>query len=62
MDEYEADIGSPSPPFEGVIKEEAEKQLESNGSEFEEIKHDSVEKEPQVNIFMLFLHESESFL
>lgn len=25
------DIGSPSPPFEGIIKEEAEKQLESQG-------------------------------
>lgn len=47
-DEYEpdnGDVGSPSPPYEGVIKEEPEKQLESNGGEFEEIKHE----EPQVN-------------
>lgn len=34
-DEEEGDVGSPSPPFEGVIKEEAEKQLESQGGDFE---------------------------
>lgn len=58
MDEYEGengDVGSPSPPYEGVIKEEAERQLESKGGEFEEIKHDTLqvpgyEKMPEVNI------------
>lgn len=31
----ESHIGSPSPPFEGVITEEAEKQLESKGGDFD---------------------------
>lgn len=36
MDEEEDnEVGSPSPPFEGIIREEAEKQLESNVGEFE---------------------------
>jgi hypothetical protein len=35
MENEEGDVGSPSPPFEGVIKEEAEKQLESQGGDFE---------------------------
>lgn len=35
MDEDESHVGSPSPPYEGIIREEAEKQLESNGGEFE---------------------------
>lgn len=35
------DIGSPSPPYEGVIKEDAEKQLESKGGGFDH------EKNPQ---------------
>jgi hypothetical protein len=62
MDEYDhdsestkGDIGSPSPPYEGVIKEEPEKQLESKGGEFEENNVEMSngnhnEKEPQVNI------------
>lgn len=29
------DVGSPSPPFEGIIHEEPEKQNESQGGEFE---------------------------
>lgn len=54
MDRYEhenGDVGSPSPPYEGVIKEDPEKQLESKGGEFEEINQGNNEKEPQVNIF-----------
>lgn len=39
------DISSPSPPFEGIIKEEAEKQLESQGGGH----HNELENE--VNIF-----------
>lgn len=36
MDEEEDnEVGSPSPPYEGIITEEAEKQLESNVGEFE---------------------------
>ena len=31
----ENDIGSPSPPFEGIVHEEPEKQNESQGREFE---------------------------
>lgn len=34
-DEEDNEVGSPSPPYEGVIREEAEKQLESNVGEFE---------------------------
>lgn len=34
MDEDDSHVGSPSPPFEGVITEEAEKQLESKGGDF----------------------------
>lgn len=55
MEEYEAengDVGSPSPPYEGVIKEEAERQNESKGGEFEEVKHKDVKEEPNVNIFI----------
>lgn len=38
MEEEEAEthIGSPSPPFEGIITEEAEKQLESPAGAFED--------------------------
>lgn len=39
--EEETHVGSPSPPFEGVITEEAEKQLESP-ADFEEIHGDDV--------------------
>lgn len=39
MDEDEDDkssqVGSPSPPYEGVITEEPEKQLESQGGDFD---------------------------
>lgn len=35
MDDDDSHVGSPSPPFEGVITEEAEKQLESQGGEFD---------------------------
>lgn len=35
MDEEDSHVGSPSPPFEGVITEEAEKQLESKGGDFD---------------------------
>lgn len=40
MDEEEDnnEVGSPSPPYEGIIREEAEKQLESNVGEFEAAK------------------------
>lgn len=31
----ENDVGSPSPPFEGIVHEEPEKQNESQGKEFE---------------------------
>lgn len=34
-DEEDNEVGSPSPPYEGIIREEAEKQLESNVGEFE---------------------------
>lgn len=34
MEEDDSHVGSPSPPFEGVITEEAEKQLESKGGDF----------------------------
>lgn len=74
MDEYEheednGDVGSPSPPYEGVIKEEPEKQLESKGGEFEEMKHENStngqEMEPQVNILNLkcsyFVLSTENF-
>lgn len=37
MDDEETHIGSPSPPFEGVITEDAENQLESQAGDFEEI-------------------------
>lgn len=30
-DNNDSNIGSPSPPFEGIIKEEADNQLESQG-------------------------------
>lgn len=33
--EDDSNVGSPSPPFEGVITEEPEKQLESQGGEFD---------------------------
>lgn len=36
MEEEETHVGSPSPPYEGVITEEAEKQLESP-ADFEEV-------------------------
>jgi hypothetical protein len=35
MDEEDSHVGSPSPPFEGLITEEAEKQLESKGGGFD---------------------------
>lgn len=35
MEDEDSQVGSPSPPFEGVITEEAEKQLESQGGEFD---------------------------
>lgn len=35
MDDDDKSIGSPSPPFEGIITEEAEKQLESKGGKFD---------------------------
>lgn len=35
MDEDDSHVGSPSPPFEGIITEEAEKQLESKGGGFD---------------------------
>jgi hypothetical protein len=35
MDEEDSHVGSPSPPFEGLIHEEAEKQLESKGGDFD---------------------------
>lgn len=35
MDEDDSHVGSPSPPFEGIITEEPEKQLESKGGGFE---------------------------
>ena len=47
MDEYEGHVGSPSPPYEGVIKEEPEKQLESKGGEFE--KEDKEENTSEVS-------------
>jgi len=35
MDKGSSHVGSPSPPYEGVISEEASKELESQGGEFE---------------------------
>jgi hypothetical protein len=45
MDEYDDEnshVGSPSPPYEGLITEEAEKQLEgeAQNGDFEENGHD----------------------
>lgn len=34
-DDVNSHVGSPSPPYEGVITEEAEKQLESQGGDFD---------------------------
>jgi hypothetical protein len=35
MEDEDSHVGSPSPPFEGIIHEEAEKQLESKGGDFD---------------------------
>ena len=45
------DIGSPSPPFEGIIKEEAEKQLESQGGGL----HNNLENEVIILLITLLL-------
>lgn len=34
MEGEDSQIGSPSPPYEGIITEEPEKQLESTGGDF----------------------------
>lgn len=34
-DDKSSQVGSPSPPFEGIITEEPEKQLESQGGDFD---------------------------
>lgn len=57
--ECENDIGSPSPPFEGIVREEPEKQNESQGREFEKRDEENGEinepYQPEVNInFQLF--------
>jgi hypothetical protein len=56
----ENDVGSPSPPFEGVIHEEPEKQNESQGGgEFENRNDDSKDEESEpgkeVNMKINFL-------
>jgi hypothetical protein len=35
MEDEDSHVGSPSPPFEGIIHEEAENQLESKGGDFD---------------------------
>jgi hypothetical protein len=51
MEEDDSHIGSPSPPYEGVITEEPEKQLESQGGDFD-VKHLNGEVD-EVNIFTI---------
>lgn len=46
----DGDVGSPSPPFEGIIREEPEKQLESQGGDFENRKDDMDEPFKEVNM------------
>lgn len=49
------DVGSPSPPFEGVIHEEPEKQNESQGGEFESrVEVPPNEPAKEVNIDLIF--------
>lgn len=49
MEDDDSHVGSPSPPFEGVITEEAESQLESQSNiEMKELNGDVEE----VNIFL----------
>lgn len=56
MDEDESHVGSPSPPFEGVITEEAEKQLESKGGAFDA--PDLSGEDDEVNITLLKAFQS----
>jgi hypothetical protein len=59
-DEEENDIGSPSPPFEGLIREEPEKQLESQGGDFEHrTSHDDLPEEVNISFikFLIFYFE-----
>ncbi|KAG5684639.1 hypothetical protein PVAND_013859 [Polypedilum vanderplanki] len=49
-EEENNDVGSPSPPFEGIIREDPEKQNESQGGEFEKqngANNNNDENEPQ---------------
>jgi hypothetical protein len=53
-EEEEGDVGSPSPPFELVHHEEAEKQLESQGGDFER-NNDLDELDDKVNIQIIHI-------
>jgi hypothetical protein len=54
-DEEENDVGSPSPPFEGIIHEEPEKQNESQGGDFEN-RNDNVNRgEPEKEVNMTII-------
>lgn len=58
-DEEDNEVGSPSPPYEGVIREEAEKQLESNVGEFEAAQATNG-KADDVNCF-LYIFSTKAF-
>lgn len=55
-DDKSSHVGSPSPPFEGVITEEAEKQLESQGGDFD-VANDMNGMAEEVNIWKILTND-----
>lgn len=51
MEDEDSHVGSPSPPYEGIITEEAEKQLESKGGDFSV---NGMNEHDEVNIIISF--------